>query len=38
MTKERESNVNIEELREEPPYKFRIGDRAFSDRAEFEAC
>jgi hypothetical protein len=34
MTKERESNENIEELREESPYKFSICDRAFSDRAE----
>jgi hypothetical protein len=38
MTKERESNENIEELREESPYKFSICNSAFSDRAEFEPC
>jgi uncharacterized C2H2 Zn-finger protein len=36
MTTERESKENIDEKREESPYKCSICDRAFSDRAEFE--
>jgi hypothetical protein len=36
MTNERESKANVDEEREESPYKCSICDRAFSDRAEFE--
>ncbi len=36
MIKERQSKENIDEQREESPYKCSICDRAFSDRAEFE--
>jgi uncharacterized C2H2 Zn-finger protein len=36
MTNERELKANVDEEREESPYKCSICDRAFSDRAEFE--
>jgi transposase-like protein len=37
MTNERELKEKIEEKREESPYKCSLCDRAFSDRAEYEA-
>ncbi|HZA64660.1 MAG TPA: C2H2-type zinc finger protein [Nitrososphaeraceae archaeon] len=36
MTNESESKANVDEEREESPYKCSICDRAFSDRTEFE--